>query len=410
MSYEIEKAVLFYMIEGFDSSRLTPDLFSGPDHRIIFQKIRELRKADAAFDMIALSDALSDKVRPPYVSSLGDGVINGEFKETYFRDYVDRLVKLEKERQVKEAVADAIREPDFLPEIKKILADYEPDEVRDVGDFSMATRAGELRSFIESRRGSKLWGHDLKSLPVLAATLNGIREIIVLAAKAKTGKSTLALQIASDVHGQGVPVLYFDFENGPLNLMARELSRKMQLSFEEIYSPTKDQATYAEGGILRLRENKHFSIITDRKLTIEKIRGFVGQVKRATGREDVLIVIDSLQKLPMENLRERRAAVDFWLRGFEELKSDDPGLTIILISELSREGGKPKESGDIEYTGHFLLELQTNRSEEEMNEMGDDGIRKLFINSARDVQVPGGPLRLEADFRYWTFREMGGPE
>ncbi len=406
MSYEIEKAVLFYMLEGFDSSRLNENLFSYPDNQIIFRKIRELRRTNGPIDMVILADALSAKVQPAYISSLADGVIKGNFGETYFRDYINQLVRLEKERQVKTAIGSVLREPDFLPVLKQILADYEPEDLPDIEEVSMAARASSLRSYIETRRGSKLWGHDLKSLPLLASSLMGIREIIVLAAKPKTGKSTLALQIASDLYGQGVPVLYFDFENGPLNLMARELSRKSHLSLEEIYSPVGDQAACADGGILRLGENKHFSIITDRKLTIEKIGGQIKQAKKAAGRSDVFMVIDSLQKLPMENLRERRAAVDLWLRGLEELKADDPGLSILLISELSREGGRPKESGDIEYTGHFLLEFQANQTEEELRTYGDDGIRKLFVNSARDVKVPGGPITLGADFRYWTFREM----
>ena len=407
MSHEIENAVLFYMTQGFDSNRLNENFFSSPDNQIIFRKIRELQKNGKPINTISLGDSLFTKISPHVIESLRDGVNQSNFGEKYFRDFVNQLERLMKERQVKAVIGNVIKEPDFLPVLKKILDDYAVEDVSaDIADFSLAARAGELRSFIESKRGSRLWGHDLKSLPTLAAVLMGLREIIVLAARPKVGKSTLALQIASDVHSQGIPVIYFDFENGPLNLMARELCRKNGLTLAELFSPEGDQAAFVEGGILRLQEIKNFSIITDRKLTIEKIRGFVSQMKSASGRGETLIVIDSLQKLPMENLRERRAAVDLWLRGLEELKAEDPGLTVILISELSREGGKPKESGDIEYTGHFLLELQANRSEEGMNEMGDDGIRNLYIKSARDVQIPAGPLRLEADFLRWTFREM----
>jgi len=404
MSHEIERAILFYLSEGFDSSRLNESLFSSSDNKAVFCKVRERQRQGLPIDSVSLADALSGQVQASYITGLGGGVIRGNFGETYFRDYVNQLARLEKERQVKAVIGSVLKEPDFLPVLKRILADYEPEESRDVKEFSMSARAAGLRSYIEARRGSRLWGHKIKSLPTLATVLMGIREIIVLAAKPKTGKSTLALQIASDLHDQGVPVLYFDFENGPFNLMARELSRKMRLSFEEIFSG--DSAAFTESGILKLQEYENFSIILDRKLTIEKIRTYVKQTKRISGREDVFIVIDSLQKLPMENLRERRAAVDLWLRGFEELKTEDSGLSILLISELSREGGKPKESGDIEYTGHFLLELQTNRTEEELAELGDDGIRKLFIKSARDVQTPAGPLKLEVDFRYWTFSEM----
>lgn len=108
----------------------------------------------------------------------------------------------------------------------------------------------------------------------------------------------------------------------------------------------------------------------------------------------------------MENLRERRAAVDLWLRNFEELKAEDPYLTILLVSELSREGQKPKESGDIEYTGHFLLRLEKNQTEEEIRKLGfDDNIRKLWIEYARDVAT-GNPIKYQADFSHWKFNEL----
>lgn len=408
MSYEIEKAVLFYLLQGFESSRLHEDLFTLEDNRIIFRKIRELQK-NGSVDMVILIDSLAGRVKADYISGLGAGAIMGGSGELHFHDYINQLTRLSKERQVKAVIGNILREPDFLPVLKRILADYELEEVSDIGGLSMAARAGGLRSYIEARRGSKLWGHEVKSLPVLSAVLMGIREIIVLAAQPKMGKSMLALQIASDLHDQGIPVLYFDFENGAFNLMARELSRKMKLSLEEIFSGEGNAAAFTESGISRFAEYKNFSIITDRKLTIDKVRGHIKEAKKAAGVQDVFIIIDPLQKLPMENLRERRAAVDLWLRGLEELKAEDPGLSVLLISELSREGGKPKESGDIEYTGHFLLQLETNRTEKEIGDHGDDGIRKLIVKAARDIPLPGGPLKLEADFRYWTFSEMEGP-
>jgi hypothetical protein len=405
MAYEIEKAVLFYLTEGFDSSRLNEDLFSYPDYKIIFREIRKRQGQNFPIDYISLSEALSGQISPSYIFALGDGVIRGSFGENYFQDYVFQLLRLEKERQIKAVIGQAIKEPDFLPTLKSLLADYEPEADRDVKAFSMAVQTAAFRSYIETRRGSKLWGHDLKSLPVLAGALMGIREIIVLAAKAKTGKSTLALQIASDLYSQGIPVLYFDFENGAFNLMARELSRTNSLSFKEIFSDSGDRPAFVESGILKLQEYQNFSIIMDRKLTIEKIRAYVKQAKRAACRSDVFIVIDSLQKLPMENLRERRAAVDLWLRGFEELMAEDPALSILLISELSREGGKPKESGDIEYTGHFLLELEAGRTEEEVRKFGDDSSRRLWLRFARDIGCPKDPINLIFHPDQWRMEE-----
>ena len=409
MAYEIEKAVLFYLIEGFDSSRLDESLFSYPDHRLIYKEIQAIKSHGNSLDFVILAEKMGKthpEIKPSYITSLGDDAIKGKFGESYFRDYVNQLARLQKEKQIKSMIAGISGEPDFIPSLKEILKDYEPDEMANIEDFSISSHTQELKSYIETRQGLKYWGHEIKSFPVLTSALMGIREITVLAAKAKTGKSTLALQIASDLHKQGVGILYFDFENGRFNLMAREISRKLSVSFEEIFQESGESEALIKSGLLRLDEYKNFFIVTDRKLTIEKIRAQVKQIRNLMDGRDVFIVIDSLQKLPMENLRERRAGIDFWLRGIEEINAEDPGLSILLISELSREGGKPKESGDIEYTGHFLLELQANQTEEELAERGDDNIRKLFIRAARDVQIPAGPLKYETDFRYWKFSEL----
>ncbi|MCK4825906.1 hypothetical protein KA005_59710, partial [bacterium] len=146
-------------------------------------------------------------------------------------------------------------------------------------------------------------------------------------------------------------------------------------------------------------------IKTERSLEIEEIKSDILQVRQLAEKREVLIVIDSLQKLPMTDLKDRRAAIDRWLRDFEALKTNDPYLTIILISELSREKQQPKESGDIEYTGHFLLRLETNLSESEMKK-GDDHKRKIWLEYGRDVALKK-PIPLRADFNHWEFKEEG---
>ena len=234
MSYEIEKAVLFYMTQGFDDGRINEILFSSIHDQIIFRKVREIKKSGGPLDLVVLADSLSGEVPTSYISTLGDFAIKGGYGETYFREYIGQLVRLQRERQFKAVVPNILKGLDPIPTLRDYLAGLELEETFDIAEASFSARVPTFRSYVEAKRGHKLWGHDLTSLPGLAGALMGIREIIVLAAKPKTGKSTLALQIASDINAQGVPVLIFDFENGPFNLMARELSRKNHLTLEEI--------------------------------------------------------------------------------------------------------------------------------------------------------------------------------
>ncbi len=272
---------------------------------------------------------------------------------------------------------------------------------------SFTANSEGFSDFLNKKRTGKLWGHNMSSFPQLTRAMMGLREITVLSAEAKVGKSTFVQQIASNVLDGGIPVLYYDFENGRYNLMARELCRRHRITFQDLFSPKKDSVNVKD--ILQHFDKdlfNRFYIIQNRSLTVDKLQKQVQDLEQTTGTAP-LIVIDSLQKLPMDNLRERRAAIDIWLRGFEAIKADAPDLSVILISELSRESKLPKESGDIEYTGFFIMNLEWTFSEKETIKRGDDGRRILRIQAARDVPVPS-PINLRANFKNWEFHEEVG--
>jgi KaiC/GvpD/RAD55 family RecA-like ATPase len=346
-----------------------------------------------------------------------------DLKLRLFSDYiadfaadVQRNIDLAWADQLEKQVVEEIREwiiqkggnEEKIKALYREAARYRAREKEKVGGCSIAEMAPEFIKFVKQKQSRELWGHKIKSLPALSNALMGIREITVLAAKPKVGKSTLADQIAEDIYSTGTPVIFVDLENGWNNLMARQFCRKNNVTLTDLFSKNFNEEILSAGGRYSYSQRKDFHILNDKRLTIEKIREFICQVKQSSGRDEVFLIIDSLQKLPMENLRERRAAVDMWLRGLEELNAEDPGLSILLISELSRDGNKPKESGDIEYTAHFFLELETGRSEKDLQTYGDDGTRELWIRAARDVEIPAGPLHYKADFQLWKFKEIGG--
>jgi len=253
-----------------------------------------------------------------------------------------------------------------------------------------------LLDWIERARSGKYLGFETKSFPTLNMVLSGIRETLILSAVAKTGKTTLLSQISHELSDQGIGVLYYDFENGRYPLMIREFCRRCRISYRgELLN-----AHFGWENIVSKLNDLHnakmnFAIITDRRLTVEKISSHISRMRQRTGQAKIFLAIDSLQKLPVADLRDRRAGVDGWLRNLETLKAEDPDLAIMVISELSREG-KPKESGDIEYTGHFILELE---------HADDDGRRKLWIRYARDVGCPKSPIMLRGRFDFWEFTE-----
>lgn len=410
-----EKAILGYMIyRHLDSQLTTEQSFFYEKHRDLYRVIMKLRKAGKVVDCVSIEEEIRDRENEfaftiTNILDLDRGLLQDKYAEVHFNSHVRSLLIKNRKQKILETFQEATKHEkteDPWPAFKRLYKAWNSLEleVGTVETFSMAANAKDLKEFIEKKRLGEFWGYRIKSFPRLTAALMGLREIVVLAAKPKIGKTTFVLQIESEISDLGAGVIHYDFENGLYNLMMREACRRFDIDYRT--ELLNDDWPGFNPLIEKIRKIKNLAIITDRALTIDKIRGHIFSMRETTGNDNVLIAIDSLQKLPMENLRERRAAVDLWLRNFEELKAEDPYLTILLVSELSREGQKPKESGDIEYTGHFLLRLENNQTEKEIRKLGfDDNIRKLWIEYARDVAT-GNPIKYQADFSHWKFSEL----
>ena len=354
-------------------------------------------------DPVLLGSKLGGDSPHTFVASLTDGALkleseffNGRVAELR-KEAITRRVLGEIERQAKAGVI-------CLAEVRRDLEEYDRlaagANTESVARFTVPGLLPGVIGVIENGRRGEYMGFVLRDFPRLTRALNGLREITVLAAEAKAGKTTLALQVASNVVDTGAAVIYYDFENGPFSLLIREFCRKYRVAYwEELFNKDQPWEPILEKLNTFYADRKNMAIVTDRKITIEMIRSQIRELRAISGQDKALIVIDSLQKLPMR-LEERRAGVDFWLRGFEELNSQDPNLAIFLVSELSR-GGLPKESGDIEYTGHFLLKLTMGNSDTDHGEPS----RHLSLEYARDVQAGQKVGTYECNFSYWEFTE-----
>jgi len=404
-----ERAILFYLTDGLDSDLLKPELFSYEKNRLIFEEIKKRKKQGKPVDVISLIDSLKNKVPSSYLLDLDQGVIRGTYKEKYFKHYVNQLIKNYKEKEVKRLIGELIHEPDFIGHLKEVLDSYELEDDLSIEETSFVNNFENFLKHIELRRQNSVWGIPINSFPKLNKALMGLREITVLAAKPKSGKTTFSIQLASDALDEKTAILFYDFENGVFNLMMKEICRKFYINYcRELLNPEISWPVIIQkiGDPLEFKEKyKSFIIQSGISLSIEKIKRDIDQLRKKNKVEKVLIVIDSLQKLPLESLKDRRASIDDWLRKIEKLNANDPDLVFLLISELSREGQKPKESGDIEYSAHFLLKLDTALTENEIERFGDDGIRELKIEYARDVRS-GVQIKYKVDFNFWRFEEL----
>lgn len=269
--------------------------------------------------------------------------------------------------------------------------------------------------FVDKKKGETLLGLET-GFSKMDSHLEGLRGINIMGGPPKAGKSCFFMQISSEVARRSVPVIYYDFENGRQKIYLRTLVRLSNLPEQKIRGgrlSTEEegalQKTYAEFESLLT----YFRVVNDRQLTPDVMRRHIDFIRHETRKDELLIVVDSLHKLPFKDLTERRTGIDSWLRQLEAIR-DEHQACFLVISELSRgKGGgygeKPdlssfKESGDIEYTADNALVLMPDWDPMSPTLARERRI-KLWMVASREAS-PGSVAEYVLDYPYWRFKEV----
>lgn len=272
-----------------------------------------------------------------------------------------------------------------------------------------------LFEFLENEKGRELLGLET-GFAKLDRALEGLRGINIMGGPPKAGKSCFFMQISTQIAQKGTPVIYYDFENGRQKIYIRTLVRISGLVEKKIRQGNLDKdesrilkSAWSELGAMLV----NFRVVTDRHLTPEIMRRHIDFIKHETRNNDLLVVIDSLHKLPFKDLSERRTGIDSWLRQFEAIR-DEQQVCFLVISELSRgKGGgygeRPdlssfKESGDIEYSADNALILSP--SWDPLEPIPGQGRESILWLVASRENNPGQVAQYQLDFPFWRFAEI----
>ena len=212
-----------------------------------------------------------------------------------------------------------------------------------------------------------------------------IPSLVVLGAQPKIGKSTFAQIIAERHVRAGGVALYIDTELGRGEFIRRLLYRASGLSYgtriqnlgyQESQAFRDAVVDFTEEGIGKrwVREDD----LAIARLTPQNIGDRIGEVlryadelkaKKEAFADALLVVVDSLQKLPMANLDHRRSAIDAWIRALEAACARHQRLVILAISEVARDGdgyrsgmSAFKESSGVEFGAHLAMVMKTQRA------------------------------------------------
>lgn len=248
------------------------------------------------------------------------------------------------------------------------------------------------------------------------AVLGGVHGINVIGGPPKSGKSCLGIQLATEIARKQLPVIYYDFENGRQKIYQRTLARLSRVEVAKFLAgglADDEQGRYdaARAELKAILNN--FRVVTDRKLSPEIMRRHIDFLRHETGRDDAVVVIDSLHKLPFKDFSERRTGIDAWLRELESIR-DELRVAFLVISELNRQEdgrydvsphmGLFKGSGDIEYTADNALIFQPEWQVADA-QAPVERCNSLWLVASRE-NSPGLIARYRLDFPFWGFAEV----
>ncbi|MCI5147292.1 MAG: DNA helicase, partial [Candidatus Electrothrix sp. AR3] len=221
--------------------------------------------------------------------------------------------------------------------------------------------------------------------------------------------------IATEMARRRIPIIYYDFGNGRQKIYQRTLCRLSQLADGQIKS---NRLTSEEGQRLLAAQTElqqilpWFRVVTDRRLTPKLMRSHIDFLRHESKSDYIMVVIDSLHKLPFKDFSERRTGIDAWLRHLEALR-DELMVSFLVISELTRgddgqydkqpQLGAFKGSGDIEYSADnamvFLPQWDPFAGDPPEQRHND-----LWLVASRE-HTPGLVGSYQVDYPYWGFKE-----
>ena len=238
-------------------------------------------------------------------------------------------------------------------------------------------------------------------------------QLLVLSAATGGGKSTLALQIAGEVAGNGHPVYYVALED-PANMCALRLAAgRASVDLQRFREqPSERDRQKLTNELERLRQTPLF--IDDRTgATLSQLRARARQIHQQTDGLG-LMVIDYLQLMASENRQRETRAVEVgsFANGLKALALElkIPVIALAQINRAGQNGGKRpdlsdlRESGDIENAANVVAFLyQPGRYDPTVT---DPNLTELLIKKNR--YGPQSTVYLQANLSLSRFNEQAG--
>ena len=391
---EAETSVLSAMMVSVDVLQecliaLEPDDFYQPSNRTVFVAMREMFDKNLPIDTISLADYLKSTGELERVGGrsflLGLGTNSLAF--VGWRRHVEMLHRDTTLRKMINAAAQisalAFDAPEDTKEVvdkaERLLLDVTNRDVRST-ELSLEQIMGELYEELGANAANKDRVLGVSTgFPRIDETLAGLRpgQMIVIGARPGVGKTSFALNLATNAAFAGASVAFFSLEMSHVEIAQRLLAANARVGLHDIRSANIRNEQWPQ--ILQAtNELAQLDIVIDDTpgTTVTEIRAKARRILH--GKPLGLVVVDYLQLIsPPAGQRRadsRATEVSEMSRGIK-IMAKDLGVPVVALSQLNRTvenrtGKRPqlsdlRESGSIEQDADIVALLDRSMNEDE---------------------------------------------
>ena len=391
---EAESSVLSAMMISAEALQecligLTPEDFFHPSNRIVFTAMREMFDKNLPIDAISLADQLRSQGDLDRIGgrSFLLGLGNNSLALVGWRRHIEMLHRDTTLRKMIQASAQisalAFDAPEDTKEVvdraEKLLLDVTNRDVRQ-SEQSLEEIMGSLYEELEeqSSSGEKTRGVQT-GFPKIDECLLGLRpgQMIVLGARPGVGKTSFALNLATNAAYRGASVAFFSLEMSKAEIAQRLLAAEARIGLQEIRSARirDDQWPQILDAVNQLSQ---LDIVIDDTpgTTVTEVRAKARRMLR--GKKLGVVILDYLQLVspPQGGHRadSRATEVGEMSRGIK-IMAKDLEVPVVALSQLNRTvenrtGKRPqlsdlRESGSIEQDADIVCFLDRSMSEDE---------------------------------------------
>jgi len=407
---------------------LCADLVEGdfywPDNAQVFRAILSLRAEQKSVDFLTVSERMGSLENGDNALAYTAEIHRNTPSAANAHEYA-RIVR---ERSLDRALIGSARRIHELAHSREPIAEKIAAAQADVlaldsetGTAEIISAADVLRDHVEElqRRfdlGGKLDGLST-GLRDLDAKVQGLKpeQLIVIAGRAKMGKTTFAMGIARhNAIRDRKNVLIISLEMSNKQLMDRMLSAEGSIPLHRLQNGSAPNTYEKElAGAAAMIQASTLKLSDRPGLTISRIRAMARRHKQRHGLD--LLMIDHLGLLDSEDSRMNSLQRVSEITRQAKLMAKELKVPVILLSQLNRAleqrtNKRPmasdlRDSGTIEQDADLVMFVYRDKFYDPRSPYGD--VAEIILGIARDVEACTVHAKYEGEFNRFTDAEPG---